>query len=110
MVAKILAVLMFIAAVLCAVASIRAFMEKGYLFNNKYIYASKQQREQMTDEEKKPYYRQTAITFLLLSAMWLFNGLYVLTKSGAFLAVTTVVAFVMFFYVIASYIKMCDKK
>ncbi len=110
MVAKILAVLMFIAGVLCAVASIRAFMEKGYLFNNKYIYASKQQREQMTDEEKKPYYRQTAITFLLLSVMWLFNGLYVLTKSGAFLTVATVVVFVMFFYVIASYIKMCDKK
>lgn len=107
---KILATLMFIATVLCAVASIRAFMQKGYLFNNHYIHATKQQREQMTDEDKKPYYRQTAITLLLMSVLWLCNGIYVLTKSGVFLAVGAVVAFFLFFYSIASYIKMCDKK
>ena len=34
--------------------SVRSFMEKGVLFNNAYIYASKQEREKMN---KKPHYR-----------------------------------------------------
>lgn len=39
------------------------FKEKGFLFNNTYIYASKKERETMN---RKPYYRQSAISFLLI--------------------------------------------
>lgn len=61
--------------------SIRAFQEKGFLFNNAYIYASKEERERM---DKRPYYHQSGIAFLgvgvalsliglsaLLNAVWL---------------------------------------
>lgn len=47
---------------------IRSFLERGYLFNNAYIYASKEERETMN---KKPYYKQTAIVFWILSSIFL---------------------------------------
>ena len=52
--------LVFIIAAILAVVSIRSFQNKGFLFNNAYIYASKEERGKM---DKKPYYRQSAIVF-----------------------------------------------
>ena len=46
--------LVFIIAAILAVVSIRSFQNKGFLFNNAYIYASKKERGKM---DKKPYYR-----------------------------------------------------
>ena len=54
------------------IISIMSFMERGFLFNNAYIWASKQERESM---DKKPYYRQSAIVFALLSPAFLFMAL-----------------------------------
>ena len=47
-------------------------MEKGFLMNNAYLYASKEQREKMN---KKPYYRQSAIIFGILSVVFIVIGL-----------------------------------
>ena len=44
------------------VMSVRSFAEKGFLFNNAYIYATKQEREKIN---KKPHYRQSAIVFFV---------------------------------------------
>lgn len=52
--------------------SIRSFLERGFLLNNAYIYASKEERKAMN---KKPYYRQSAIVFFILSAVFLVIGL-----------------------------------
>ena len=49
------------------IISLRAFQEKGFLFNNAYIYASEEEREKL---DKKPWYRQTAIAFLLISIVF----------------------------------------
>ena len=57
--------------------SVRSFMEKGFLFSNAYIYATKQEREKMN---KKPHYRQSAIVFLLLGLSFLLNAISVLLK------------------------------
>ena len=64
--------LVFIIAAILAVVSIRSFQNKGFLFNNAYIYASKKERGKM---DKKPYYRQSAIVFCILSAVFLIIGL-----------------------------------
>lgn len=64
----VLAIIIFILAVICAVISVRSFAEKGFLFNNAYIWASKSEREKM---DKKPHYRQTAIVFCLLCGVFL---------------------------------------
>jgi len=54
-------------AIISLIISIMSFMEKGFLFNNAYIWASKQDREKM---DKKPHYRQSAIVFALLTAIF----------------------------------------
>ena len=57
---------------LLMVLGIRHFMEKGFLMNNAYLYASKEQRETMN---KKPYYRQSAVIFFILGVVFIVVGL-----------------------------------
>ena len=56
----IIAIVMFVIAGILILLSIRSFLERGFVLNNAYIYASKKERDSMN---KKPYYRQTAIVF-----------------------------------------------
>lgn len=70
----IIVVFVFIIAGLMLMISIRSFMNRGFLLNNAFIYASKEEREKL---DKKPYYRQTAIVFLLLSMVFVIVGLSV---------------------------------
>ena len=69
----ILAVVMFLLAAALAVLSIRSFRNRGFLFNNAWIHASREERAAM---DKKPWYRQSAIVFLLLSLLFAVLGLY----------------------------------
>ena len=66
------AIVIFILAGVLLVMGIRHFMEKGFLMNNAWLYASKEERMIM---DKKPYYRQSAIVFCLLSAVFIIVGL-----------------------------------
>ena len=65
-------IISFVLAGICAFISICQFAEKGFLFNNAYIWKSKDERERM---DKKMYYRQSAIVFCLLSAVFLVVGI-----------------------------------
>ena len=65
-------IILFVISALLAECSIRHFLERGYLFNNAYIFAPKTERESM---DKKPYYRQSAVVFLLMSAVFIVLGL-----------------------------------
>ncbi len=73
------AVAVFIVAVALAIISIRSFRNRGFLFNNAHIYASKEEREAM---DKKPYYRQSAIVFLLLSIVFVVIGLSIVLHAS----------------------------
>lgn len=95
----ILAGVSFLLAVVAFVISIRSFQEKGFLFNNAYIYASKQERERMN---KKPHYRQSAITFLLVGVIFLLLGLAVLFNSACISFVAMGIAIVTGIYAIKS--------
>ncbi|MGF0040411.1 DUF3784 domain-containing protein [Peptoniphilaceae bacterium SGI.131] len=48
--------------------SLMSFMEKGPLLNNAYIWNSKEGRNLLN---KKPYYRQSAISFLIAGLVFL---------------------------------------
>lgn len=72
---NITAAVLFIMALSVFILSIRSFREKGFLLNNAYLYASKREREEM---DKSPHYRQTAVVFLLIGFLFLFNGFAVL--------------------------------
>ena len=62
----------FILMALCVFISARQFVEKGFLFNNAYLWATKDEREKM---DKKPHYRQSAIVFCFLGAVFFVSGL-----------------------------------
>ena len=66
-------------ALVALAISVASFLEKGFLLNNAYLWASRQEREQM---DKKPHYRQTAIVFAFLAAIFLCIGLEALLHTG----------------------------
>ena len=55
----VIAIVIFAIAGLLLFFAIRSFTERGFLLNNAYIYATKEERETM---DKKPYYRQSAVS------------------------------------------------
>ena len=63
------------------VISYLQFKEKGYLFNNTYIWASKQERKQMdeNEESKTPYYRQSGFAFIFIGFIFLAYAVYIAT-------------------------------
>lgn len=73
------AVICGIFALIALVISIRSFKNKGFLFNNAYIWATKQEREQM---DKKPHYRQSAIAFALIAVIFICLGAEIVLNTG----------------------------
>lgn len=95
----ILSCILFLIAIGAFVMSYRSFREKGFLFNNAYIYASKQERETM---DKKPHYRQSAIVFLLIGIIFLLNGVSVLLAAKWIFFLVIAIAIAEIIYAIAS--------
>ena len=95
----IIASILFAVSVFLFLMSVRSFMEKGFLFNNAYIYASKQEREKMN---KKPHYRQSAIVFLLLGIVFLLLALAVLLEAYWISFVGVAVVIITLIYAIVS--------
>ncbi|MBQ8951172.1 MAG: DUF3784 domain-containing protein [Eubacterium sp.] len=97
-------VIVFVLAFACAVISIFSFKEKGFLFNNAYIYASKSEIERM---DKRPYYRQSAIVFLLLSVMLTILGILIVLQLDKVIPIVVIpFAIITLLYAIISYIKI----
>ena len=71
-------ILVFLMAGLLLSLGILSFLEKGPLLNNTYLYASKEERETMN---KKPYYKQSAVVFCILSAVFIVIGLALLLRN-----------------------------
>ena len=65
------AITLGIVAVVCFIFSYLQFNEKGFLFNNAYIYASKEERKVM---DKKPHYKQSGIVFLMIGIIFTINA------------------------------------
>lgn len=96
----IISIILGVSALAVFAASIFSFNEKGFLFNNAYIFASPQEREKLN---KKPLYRQTAVILLMISAILLLNAAEVLLKTDwLFYAVMAVAAGTLIFAIISS--------
>ena len=89
------------------ILSIRSFLEKGFLFHNAYIYASKKERETMN---KKPYYRQTSIIFFLIGIVFLSLGFAILLDAGWLTYIAEIVILIILIYAIASSIAIEKRK
>lgn len=77
-----------IIGIVCLALAIGAFtisyfqlQEKGFLFNNAYLWASPEDRRRMDEQKdsKRPYYRQSGFTFLLIGILFLIDAVYVMT-------------------------------
>lgn len=87
-------------------AAILSFKEKGLLFNNAWLYASKEEREQMN---KTPYYKQTGVVFLLVGLMFLLSCLEVALHAGWLLYAILFTAVAAVVYAVASSVKLNKK-
>lgn len=99
----ILSVILICAAIVMFVLAIRSLKGKGYLFNNAYIYASKEEREKM---DKKPHYRQTGVCFLMISVILLLDGIDILTGINWLSYVAIAITVIVVIYAIVSSIKI----
>lgn len=73
------AVAVFGLAGVLLILAVRSFRERGFLLNNAWIYASAKERETM---DKKPYYRQSAVVFCILSAVFAVIGLSLVLRES----------------------------
>ncbi len=93
------AIILFLISAFAFFMSIRSFNEKGFLFNNAYIYASEQERAKMN---KKPHYRQSAIVFLLIGLIFSLNAFAVLFKSNWIFYIAAAIMILALVYAIVS--------
>ena len=68
------AIFVFVLAAVSFFIGVIHFKERGFLLNNAYIHASEEERRTM---DKKPYYRQSATVFCIISAVFVIVGLSV---------------------------------
>lgn len=71
-------IVLSIVALVSFILSYRQYNEKGTLLNNFYSYASEQEREKMN---KKPYFRQSSIVFLLVGVFFSILAVDMLLKT-----------------------------
>ena len=93
------AIVLFLISLSSFIVSVSSFMQKGFLFNNAYIYASKKEREVM---DKKPHYHQSGVVFLLIGFIFLLNGFDVIFKTDWIVYVIMATAVITLIYTIVS--------
>ena len=99
----ILAGIVFVISIAMFVISFRSSKEKGFLFNNAYIYASKEERETMY---RKPHYRQSAIVFSVLGIVFLLIAAEIILETGWLFYVEMLCIAIVIIYAVVSSIKM----
>ena len=99
--------ILFLIAIGALVLGYFQFKEKGFLLNNAYLYASKEQRAKMN---KKPYYRQSAIVFAMIGVLYCLLALQMIMHGGWInIAVIGVIATIIS-YAIVSTINIARRK
>ncbi len=103
MLQTVIAITLGIISLVCFVLGYRQLKEKGALLNNAYLYASEAEREKMN---KKPYYRQSGIIFILIGVIFAVNAVEVKLMLGWLLWLVMALAAVTIAYAVASSVKI----
>ena len=103
----IIAVIIFLIAIGSFIISFFQLNNRGFLFNNAYLYASKEEREKL---DKKPHYRQSGIVFVFIGIIFLLNAIELIVETGWLFYVVMIVTFITIVYAIVSSIKIEKKK
>ena len=99
----VIAIIVFVLAGGFLVLGIRHFMERGFLLNNAYLYASRETRETM---DKKPYYRQSAVVLCLVSGIFAVLGLSLILRNDRILLLEILLVAAVIVYALASAIRI----
>ncbi len=103
----IISVIVFVIAGVMFLLGIRHLRERGFLLNNAWLYASKEQRDAM---DKKPYYRQSGIVFCLLGLVFAVIGLSVVLRNSGLLWPEAALVTGTVIYAVASSARIEKKK
>lgn len=95
-------VITFLISVSAFIISGFQFMQKGFLLNNSYIFASEKEREAM---DKKFYYRQSGIVFLLIGFIFLLNAAGIFFEKYIFTYISIGLSAVTIVYAAVSSVK-----
>jgi hypothetical protein len=101
-----LSIILLLSAVSFVIAYFQ-FKEMGFLFNNSYLYASKEERNKMN---KKPYYRQSAIAFSAIGIIFVMNATAIFTGWDWLFPIVTAFAIFVIVYAIVSSIIIEKRK
>ena len=101
------AIVLGLIAIACFIGGYFQFKEKGFLFNNAYIYASKEERERMN---KTPHYKQSGTVFVMVGIIFLLNAVDILIKTRWIFYIVIAVALCTIIYAIVSSILIERKK
>lgn len=101
------AIVLGVISIICFVFSYLQYNEKGFLFNNSYIYASKKERKNM---DKKPYYKQSGIVFVLIGIIFLISAIDITLQTGWLFYSVIGVAVVAIVYAIVSSVMIEKRK
>lgn len=96
---EVFSVVLFIIAAICFGISILQFFQKGFLLNNEWIYSSKEERKNIN---KKPYYIQSGVCFLIIGIIFSLNGLEIILKTGRLSYIAQALAMVAIVYAVVS--------
>ncbi len=95
---------------LCLISmSMHQLKEKGILINNVYIWADKEERQMMSEEYKKPYYRQSGICFMLLGLVFFSLFLSISLKINWLIYVSYLLVGLVIIYALVSSITISKK-
>ena len=97
------AVIMFAAAAGLSVTAVRQLRCKGRCLNNADIWASEEERK---NTDYKPYYKQSGTVFLMIAAMAVLEGLYILLKSRWFMIGGILLLTAMTVYAVGSSVRI----
>ncbi len=103
----IVGIICFMIAIIAFVIAILQFAEKGFLFHNAYLWASKKERERM---DKSPYYKQSGVVFSLIGIIFLLNGVEALFQRSWLFPIVIAVEIGTVIYAIVSSVIMKKKK
>ena len=101
------AIVLGVIAAICLVFSYLQFHEKGVLLNNAYIYASKQERKDM---DKRPYYKQSGIIFVLIGIIFLINAIDIILQTGWLFYLVIGAAIITILFAIVSSVMIAKRK
>ena len=104
---KFLIMILFIISAGSFAVSCSYFKEKGFLLNNAYLFASKEEREEM---DKKSNYRQSAVIFLLIGIIFLLNTVQMIFNIGWLFYAVLAVTIAAVIYAVISTVKIEKKK